>query len=83
MRFSVAQALFAAFGAFGNSLGSDMNTHGQLIPLGLEFRFAYGADVSAVDQYEIGYNHDQANGNDNAIPRHVSRFVDQVYFAGA
>ena len=77
-----AKALSTAVRAFGESLTVHVDSHRQLIGLGLEFRMATGADKGSRHQYDVTAHGDQGDGNGNIVPRHVSGLTKPVYRAG-
>ena len=55
-----------------------MDGYVQLMGLGLELRFAMGADIGFGHEYDIPRHRDQGNGNGNIVPRHVHGIAEPV-----
>lgn len=84
--FYRAKAFSAAMGAFGDSLAVHVYADGKIVPLRLDFGLAFGANVGAGKNDQIGHS----NGYDdkencrkyNRVPRRLHRFPKPIDLAG-
>ena len=73
-------------GAFGNAFAVHVYTDGIIVPLRLDFGLAFGANVGAGKNDQIGHSNgydDKENSRKyNRVPRRLHRFPKPIDLAG-
>ena len=83
MAFSLAKAFLPAIRAFCKSFIVYVDGDQEVIPFGLKFRAAMGADIRAANDTEVGCNCNDGNGQSDVKPRHVIGLGKPIHTAGS